>query len=69
MTVEIGTYGGWGDKGQAYRPDKCDHAADDGCMWCCQRCNQDRHWCPGCGTVTDRKGSVCGDGQCCLSSE
>lgn len=51
----------WGDKGAAYRPDKCAHEPDDGCEWCCQRCNTDTHWCPGCGTVTDHKETVCGD--------
>lgn len=51
----------WGDKGCAYRPDKCDHEPDDGCEWCCMQCNLDRHWCPDCGTVSDHKNSPCGD--------
>ena len=54
--------------GEAYfrvgeHPD-CNHAAEDGCMWCCRYCNVDRHVCPGCGTITDHKGSPCPD---CLS--
>lgn len=54
----------WSDEiGYQYRPDKCEHPADDGCMWCCMRCNTDTHWCPGCGTVTDHKGTVCEDCQ------
>lgn len=53
----------WGDKGEEYRPDLCEHEAGDGCMWCCQRCNTDRHWCPGCGTVTDHYATECGDCQ------
>jgi hypothetical protein len=53
----------WGDKGCAYRPDKCTHEPDDGCEWCCMTCNLDRHWCPGCGTVSDHKESPC-DNEC-----
>lgn len=49
----------WGDKGAEHRPDRCNHAADDGCMWCCMRCNTDTHWCPDCGTVTDHRGAAC----------
>lgn len=41
----------WGDKGEEYRPDKCYHDPEDGCMWCCRHCNYDRHLCLGCGTV------------------
>ncbi len=51
----------WGDKGESYRPDKCEHGPEDGCMWCCSECNLDRHFCPGCGTPTDHSESVCGD--------
>ncbi len=51
---------GWGDKGEEYRPDKCDHDPDDGCMWCCRACNIDRHLCPGCGTPIGHKDSSCG---------
>lgn len=49
----------WGDKGEEYRPDRCEHPADDGCMWCCSRCNYDRHWCPGCGAVSDHHNTPC----------
>lgn len=50
----------WGhEKGCDYRPDKCEHAADDGCMWCCERCNHDEHHCPGCGTISDHKNTPC----------
>lgn len=49
----------WGDKGEDYRPDKCDHGIGDGCMWCCRQCNLDRHCCPGCGTVSDHHNTVC----------
>lgn len=49
----------WGDKGCEYRPDKCEHEEDDGCEWCCMRCNYDHHFCPGCGTVTDHKETAC----------
>lgn len=48
-----------GERGDLYQPHKCKHAPDDGCEWCCQTCNYDRHRCPGCGTVTDHKNSVC----------
>lgn len=50
----------WGDKGEVYRPDKCKHEPDDGCMWCCRQCNTDTHWCPNCGTVSDHKETTCG---------
>lgn len=50
-----------GGKGQAHRPDRCDHAPEDGCMWCCDACNTDTHRCPGCGTVTDHQYTVCPD--------
>lgn len=53
----------WGDKGEEYRPDKCEHASDDGCMWCCQRCNTDTHLCGGCGTVANHKEDPC-DKEC-----
>lgn len=49
----------WGDKGADYRPDKCKHAPGDGCEWCCMTCNMDRHWCPGCGTVSDHFNTPC----------
>jgi hypothetical protein len=49
----------WGDVGCERRLDKCDHAPDDGCMWCCMCCNLDTHRCPGCGTVTDHKNTAC----------
>lgn len=51
----------WGDKGCVYDPTKCTHPANDGCMWCCMRCNTDTHRCPGCGTVTDHQDSECDD--------
>lgn len=57
----------WGDKGEDYwwsytfRPDKCEHDLNDGCEWCCRKCNYDTHRCPGCGTVTDHKETVCDD--------
>lgn len=51
----------WGDKGEEYRPDKCKHAENDGCEWCCEWCNKDWHWCPNCGTVSDHFNSPCGD--------
>lgn len=50
-----------GGKGQAYRPDLCDHAPEDGCMWCCSVCNVDRHCCPGCGTTLGHLDKVCDD--------
>lgn len=49
----------WGDKGEAYRPDLCDHDPDDGCEWCCRQCNVDQHLCPGCGTVANHKEEPC----------
>lgn len=52
----------WGDKGcvpDKSQPEHLAHAADDGCMWCCMRCNTDTHWCPGCGTVADHKNTPC----------
>lgn len=49
----------WGDKGCEYAPSKCEHEAGDGCMWCCMRCNTDTHFCPGCGTVSDHKDTLC----------
>lgn len=51
----------WGDKGCERRPDKCDHPADDGCEWCCMRCNVDQHLCPGCGTVVGHNDVACDD--------
>jgi hypothetical protein len=48
-----------GMKGDLYRPDRCNHEPDDGCEWCCQRCNYDQHHCPGCGTVGDHKNTIC----------
>lgn len=49
----------WGDKGCAYRPDLCDHEPDDGCMYCCMQCNEDRHLCPNCGTISDHRETPC----------
>jgi len=49
----------WGDKGEEYRPDKCEHEPDDGCMWCCEECNNDRHYCPDCGTISNHKEEPC----------
>lgn len=49
----------WGDKGCEYRPDKCKHEKDDGCEWCCMKCNTDTHWCPICGTVANHKEEPC----------
>lgn len=51
----------WGDKGCERRPDKCDHAPNDGCEWCCMHCNTDMHRCGGCGTPTDHKETICPD--------
>lgn len=51
----------WGDKGEEFRPDKCEHGPGDGCMWCCRRCNLDRHNCPGCGTLVGHDGKACAD--------
>jgi hypothetical protein len=50
-----------GTKGSLYRPDRCQHAPDDGCEWCCQTCNHDRHLCPGCGTNIGHNDGVCPD--------
>ena len=50
-----------GGKGQAHRPDLCQHAPDDGCLWCCERCNTDTHWCPGCGCIVDHRDGACLD--------
>lgn len=55
----------WGDKGCEYRPDKCNHESDDGCEWCCMTCNLDRHFCPGCGTVSNHKSNPC-DNYCVM---
>ena len=49
----------WGDKGAAYRPDRCSHTVGDGCEWCCMTCNLDRHLCPVCGTISDHKSTPC----------
>jgi hypothetical protein len=49
----------WGDKGEEYRPELCRHESDDGCLWCCERCNYDRHYCPNCGTIADHKETPC----------
>jgi hypothetical protein len=49
----------WGDKGCIYDTSKCTHDKDGGCEWCCMRCNTDTHFCGGCGTVTDHKGTTC----------
>jgi hypothetical protein len=50
-----------GMRGDLYRPDRCQHDPDDGCQWCCQTCNYDRHFCGGCGTVTGHDGGACPD--------
>jgi hypothetical protein len=39
----MSVYMEWGDKGCEHRPDKCTHGPDDGCMWCCMRCNLNAH--------------------------
>jgi hypothetical protein len=49
----------WGDKGEEYRPDKCTHDSDDGCEWCCEKCNKDQHLCPKCGTISNHKEEPC----------
>lgn len=49
----------WGDKGCEFRPDRCRHDADEGCEWCCMRCNTDQHRCPACGGVTGHKDEPC----------
>lgn len=49
----------WGDKGCEHRPDRCQHAPDEGCMWCCMKCNTDTHLCPGCGTPVGHKDISC----------
>lgn len=51
--------GGWGDKGEVRDLTRCQHDPDDGCEWCCRQCNYDRHWCPGCGTVSNHKNEPC----------
>lgn len=50
-----------GSKGNLYRPDKCAHDKDDGCMWCCATCNADQHICRGCGTPIDHQDAGCDD--------
>lgn len=54
-------YPQWGDKGCEYRPDRCEHELGDGCEWCCMRCNVDRHFCGGCGTVVGHTETTCED--------
>lgn len=49
----------WGDKGEEFRSDRCIHPSSAGCMWCCPRCNYDRHYCPGCGAVSDHHDTPC----------
>lgn len=39
--------------------DFCDHFADQGCMWCCQKCNSNSHNCPGCGDDLEHGQEVC----------
>lgn len=37
---------------------------DDGCFWCCQLCDVDRHVCPGCGEhLTHLNNEVGEDGE------
>jgi hypothetical protein len=43
------------------RTPNCDHAVDDGCLWCCEDCNWDRHLCPGCGAVGNHKNQTCAE--------
>jgi len=50
-----------GDKGESFRPDKCEHGPEDGCMWCCRECNLARHLCPGCGAGLNHGEAVCSD--------
>lgn len=49
----------WGDKGEFFRGEICQHEPNDGCMWCCETCNYDRHICPGCGTIIDHNDKCC----------
>lgn len=51
----------WGDKGCVKDLSKCEHPANDGCMWCCMQCNTDTHRCPNCGTVSNHKETMCGE--------
>lgn len=37
----------------------CTHGGEGGCMWCCPRCDQDRHHCPACGEITDHYNTPC----------
>jgi len=56
----MSVYMEWGDNAvEQYRPDKCTHGPDDGCMWCCMRCNLNAHFCPGCGTESDHHNTPC----------
>lgn len=48
-----------GAKGYEHRPERCEHAKDDGCEWCCMKCNTDTHWCPECGAVSNHKEEPC----------
>lgn len=50
-----------GGHGDVYAPEMCNHDPEDGCMWCCQRCNYDHHWCNGCGTIVGHRDRVCDD--------
>lgn len=49
-----------GGKGEVHDESKCKHDdPNDGCEWCCNRCNFDTHFCPGCGTVTGHQDEAC----------
>lgn len=58
----------WGDKGEEYRPDRCEHPEGDGCMWCCRDCNLDRHLCLNCGAITNHQEDPCRP-ECTLESK
>jgi hypothetical protein len=34
----------------------CEFLKKDGCYWCCERCNYDKHQCPGCGDELKHNG-------------
>lgn len=36
-------------------------ATPEGCYYCCERCNYDRHLCPGCGDNLPHTVGVCDD--------
>ena len=50
-----------GEPGDTYQPERCHHLKDDGCEYCCHKCNFGQHVCPGCGSSIHHQEDACID--------